>query len=281
MKQPRGTGSLRPRETQDDRSRDHRPGHRLHQAQGKWRRSHFFTFLSYTQTHEPVDPHPDYYGKTGNGSFADVLAQTDDYVGEVSWIRSMSLALKEEHDGHLYVRQWARRCTEVVRFHRPVAKRYVFSPTKVRLPSTVPDPLARERSPAEQVSNEVVHQIDLFPTVASIIGADLPTDRVYRRMLTRSDFLMGRYREVSLESLWLSTSAMCSFGVKWRNWKLLLREIDEETYAIQGDGIPFSLQLCSSIRKKRCRSSITSTTPGWIFRCTRFSRITRHLSRKI
>ena len=40
-------------------------------------------FLSYTQTHEPVDPHPDYYGKTGHGSFADVLAQTDDYVGEL------------------------------------------------------------------------------------------------------------------------------------------------------------------------------------------------------
>ena len=43
----------------------------------------FFVFLSYTQTHEPVDPHPDYFGKTGYGSFADVLAQTDDYVGEL------------------------------------------------------------------------------------------------------------------------------------------------------------------------------------------------------
>jgi len=43
----------------------------------------FFVFLPYTQTHEPVDPHPDYYGKTGNGSFADVLAQTDAYVGDL------------------------------------------------------------------------------------------------------------------------------------------------------------------------------------------------------
>ncbi len=41
----------------------------------------FFAFLPYTQTHEPVDPHPDFYGKTGNGNFADVLAQTDSYVG--------------------------------------------------------------------------------------------------------------------------------------------------------------------------------------------------------
>jgi arylsulfatase len=43
----------------------------------------FFAFLPYTQTHEPVDAHPDYKGKTGNGSFADVLAQTDAYVGEL------------------------------------------------------------------------------------------------------------------------------------------------------------------------------------------------------
>ena len=43
----------------------------------------FFAFLPYTQTHEPVDPHPDYKGRTGNGSFADVLAQTDAYVGEL------------------------------------------------------------------------------------------------------------------------------------------------------------------------------------------------------
>jgi arylsulfatase len=43
----------------------------------------FFAYLPYTQTHEPVDAHPDYKGKTRNGSFADVLAQTDAYVGEL------------------------------------------------------------------------------------------------------------------------------------------------------------------------------------------------------
>ena len=39
--------------------------------------------MPYTQTHEPVDAHPDFKGKTGNCSFADVLAQTDAYVGEI------------------------------------------------------------------------------------------------------------------------------------------------------------------------------------------------------
>ena len=45
--------------------------------------SHSFAYLPYTQTHEPVDAHPDFKGSTGNGSFADVLAQTDAYVGEL------------------------------------------------------------------------------------------------------------------------------------------------------------------------------------------------------
>jgi arylsulfatase len=43
----------------------------------------FFAFVPYTQTHLPVEPHPDNKGKTGNGHWADVLAQTDAYVGEI------------------------------------------------------------------------------------------------------------------------------------------------------------------------------------------------------
>jgi len=41
----------------------------------------FFLFIPYTQTHMPVYPHPDFRGITRNGDFADVLAQTDAYVG--------------------------------------------------------------------------------------------------------------------------------------------------------------------------------------------------------
>ena len=53
----------------------------------------FFAYLPYTQTHEPVDAHPDFKGKTGNGSFADVLAQTDATWAN-SWIRLMSWGSK-------------------------------------------------------------------------------------------------------------------------------------------------------------------------------------------
>ncbi|MDH3671995.1 MAG: sulfatase-like hydrolase/transferase [Gammaproteobacteria bacterium] len=41
----------------------------------------FFVYLPYTQTHYPALPHPDFVGKTGNGRWADVLAQVDAYNG--------------------------------------------------------------------------------------------------------------------------------------------------------------------------------------------------------
>ena len=43
----------------------------------------FFLFIPYTQTHMPVTPHPEFAGITKNGDFADVLAQTDAYVGRL------------------------------------------------------------------------------------------------------------------------------------------------------------------------------------------------------
>ncbi|MDG1820222.1 MAG: sulfatase-like hydrolase/transferase, partial [Porticoccaceae bacterium] len=43
----------------------------------------FFAYVPYTQTHDPIKPHPDFKGKTGNGDFADVLAQIDHYIGRL------------------------------------------------------------------------------------------------------------------------------------------------------------------------------------------------------
>ncbi len=43
----------------------------------------FFLYLPYTATHYPTRPHPDFAGKTGNGSWADLLLQIDTYTGRL------------------------------------------------------------------------------------------------------------------------------------------------------------------------------------------------------
>lgn len=43
----------------------------------------FFVYLPYTATHFPTLPHPDFAGKSENGSWADLLMQIDSYLGEL------------------------------------------------------------------------------------------------------------------------------------------------------------------------------------------------------
>ena len=193
----------------------------------------FFVFLSYTQTHEPVDPHPDYYGKTGNGSFADVLAQTDDYVGEL--LNTIDdLGLKENTIVIFTSDNGREGIPRSFGFTGPW-RAGMFSPYEgsLRVPFLVRWP---GQIPAGRVSNEMMHAVDLLPTVAAIIDAELPDDRVYDGA-DQTAFLTGKTKKSARESVVIYIGNVL-FGVKWRNWKLLLREMDEDTYAIKEMAYP-------------------------------------------
>ena len=182
----------------------------------------FFTFLAYTQTHEPVDPHPDYYGKTGNGSFADVLAQTDDYVGELlATIDELGL---KENTIFIFTSDNGREGVPRSFGFTGPWRSGMFSPYEgsLRVPFLVRWP---GKIPPGQVSNDIVHQIDLFPTLASIVGADLPKNRVIDGA-DQSDFFMGKADTSARESVIIYIGNEL-FGAKWRNWKILLKEIDD------------------------------------------------------
>lgn len=181
----------------------------------------FFTFLAYTQTHEPVDPHPDYYGKTGHGSFADVLKQTDDYIGELlDTIDELGLKddtifiFTSDNGREGVVRSWG--------FTGPW-RGSMFSPYEgsLRVPFLVRWPAG---IPPGQVSNDVVHQVDLVPTIASIIGYRLPGDRIYDGV-DQSGFLMGKEESSARDSIVIYIGNEL-FGAKWRNWKILFKEVD-------------------------------------------------------
>ena len=89
--------------------------------------------------------------------------------------------------------------------------------------------------PAKQVSNDIVHTIDLFPTLANFVGADIPQDRILDGV-DQSDFLMGKAKKSARESMVIYLTSEL-FGAKWRNWKILLKELDEG-YAIKNIAYP-------------------------------------------
>ncbi len=193
----------------------------------------FFAYLPYTQTHEPVDPHPDFYGKTGNGSFADVLAQTDAYVGELlSTIDELGLK-----DDTIFIFTSDNGREGVPRsfgFTGPW-RAGMFSPYEgsLRVPFLIRWP---GQIPAKSVSNEIFHQIDLFPTIASFVGAELPDDRIIDGV-DQSNFLKGNSEKSSRDSMVIYIGNDL-FGAKWRNWKLLLKELDDDGYGIKNMAYP-------------------------------------------
>ena len=193
----------------------------------------FFAYLPYTQTHEPVDPHPDFYGSTGNGSFADVLAQTDVYVGELLdtvdglGIRDDTIFIFTSDNG----REGVPRSFG---FTGPW-RSGMFSPYEgsLRVPFLVRWP---DQIPAGRVSNEIVHQMDVFSTVAGFAGVNVPSDRVIDGV-DQSQFFRGETEQSARESLVIYIGNTL-FGAKWRNWKILLREMDEDGYGIKEMAYP-------------------------------------------
>ncbi len=183
----------------------------------------FFLYIPYTQTHEPVDPHPDYNGKTGNGSFADVLAQTDAYVGELlDTIDKLGL---KENTIFIFTSDNGRESVPRSFGFTGPWRGAMFSPYEgsLRVPFLIRWP---GKIPPKRVSNEIVHQIDLFPTLAKFIGATLPKDRIMDGV-DQSDFLLGKSEKSARESVIIYIGNEL-FGVKWRNWKLLLKNIDKD-----------------------------------------------------
>ena len=106
----------------------------------------------------------------------------------------------------------------------------MFSPYEgsLRVPFLIRYP---GKIPARQVSNDIVHQIDLFPTLASFVGGKIPQDRILDGV-DQSEFFMGKSEKSARDSMVIYIGNNL-FGAKWRNWKILLKEMDEDSYAIQ------------------------------------------------
>jgi len=105
----------------------------------------------------------------------------------------------------------------------------MFSPYEgsLRVPFLIRYP---DKIPARQVSNDMVHLVDIFPTLANFVGGDIPQDRVLDGV-DQSGFLTGKAENSARESIVIYVGNTL-FGVKWRNWKMLIKEMDEENYAI-------------------------------------------------
>lgn len=180
-------------------------------------RKPFLAYVSLTQPHLPTLPNPAFAGKTGNGDWADMLAEMDYNVGQMLdavdrlSIRDNTLVVFTSDNGPEYVRPWdgvAGPWRGTYFTHLEASLRVPFM---ARWPS---------RIPAGRVSNEIFHQVDLLPTFSKLVGGTVPTDRAIDGV-DQTPFLLGQSEKSNRVGFPVFVSDRMQ-AVKWRKLEAAL-----------------------------------------------------------
>jgi arylsulfatase len=169
-----------------------------------------------TQIHFPTLTHPDFIGKTGAGDIADAMAELDYNVGRILdaidklGVGRNTIVFWCTDNGAEGRRPWRGSAGPWSGFYNSVMEGGIRTPCIVRWPG---------RIPAGRVSNELVHEIDFFPTIAAAAGADIvPKDRAIDGV-NQLSFFEGKQEKSNRESVLLHANAQLR-AVKWHDWKL-------------------------------------------------------------
>jgi arylsulfatase len=175
----------------------------------------FFAYVPITQLHFPSLAHPDFVGRTGHGEMADSLAEMDHRVGQIVdavdrlGIAEETILLFGSDNGPEFRRPWRGTAGYWRSTYHTAMEGSLRVPFMLRWTGKVP---------GGGVSNEIVHIADLFPTIARIVGADLPSDRPIDGV-DQLDFFLGRQPHSNREGfVYYIKNEMRA--VKWRDWKM-------------------------------------------------------------
>jgi arylsulfatase A-like enzyme len=175
----------------------------------------FFAYATLTQPHLPTLPNPAFVGKTGNGEWADMLAEMDHNVGQMLdavdrlGLRDNTIVIFASDNGPEFIKPWDGWAGPWRGQYFTALEGGIRVPFLVRWPGKVP---------AGRVSDEIVHGVDLFPTLASIAGAAVPKDRPIDGV-DQSNFFLGKTEKSHREGILIWCADRLQ-AVKWRNYKV-------------------------------------------------------------
>jgi arylsulfatase len=178
-------------------------------------RKPFFLFYPITQVHFPTLPHPDFAGKTGAGDIGDAMADVDYNVGLiVSAVKRLGIDRNTmifwcTDNGAEGRRPWRGSSGPWRGFYNSVMEGGIRTPCVIRWTG---------RIPPRQVTNEIIHELDIFPTIAAAAGADIvPKDRAIDGV-NQLPFLERKQPHSARESALFFTGRQIR-AVKWKDWK--------------------------------------------------------------
>jgi len=174
----------------------------------------FYAYVSSSMVHFPTLPNPEFAGKTGNGDWADCLAEMDYRTGQIldaikeAGIEDNTLVIFTSDNGAEATDPWEGDSGPWRGTYFTAMEGGIRAPFIIRWPGKVP---------AGRVSNEIVHIVDLFTTLARIGGAEVPKDRPIDGV-DQLDFFLGKQENSNREWFPAYVADRLS-AVKWRNWK--------------------------------------------------------------
>ncbi len=202
----------------------------------------FFVYLPYTATHFPTLVHPEFAGKSGNGPWADMLMQIDAYTGKILdtldelGVSKNTIVIFTADNGPELVHGNNMATLETTSQGSAGPWRgtlFTGFEGSLRVPFAVRWP---GKIPAGISSDEIVHEMDLFPTLAKIAGGKVPDDRIIDG-IDMSDFFLGKQKKSGREGV-IVYMGNDVYGVKWRNWKLNFKELDTVFGEVKEYGMP-------------------------------------------
>lgn len=177
----------------------------------------FFAYVSSSMVHMPTLPNPEFVGKTGNGDWADCLAEMDYRTGQIldaikdGGIENNTVVVFASDNGPEGTSPWEGDSGPWRGTYFTAMEASLRAPFIIRWPGKIP---------AGRVSNEIVHIVDMCRTLARIGGAEMPTDRPIDG-IDQLEFFLGKQENSNRDGCLAYVSDRL-YAVKWRNWKMHL-----------------------------------------------------------
>lgn len=175
----------------------------------------FFAYLPLAFPHFPAVPSSEFVGITGHGDFADSMVENDTRVGRLMdhldnlGVGDETIVIYTSDNGAEDVLPWRGWSGPWGGSYFTAMEGCLRVPFIMRWPG---------RIEAGAISNEITHAVDIFSTLISIAGGDIPGDRPIDG-IDLQPFLVGESPTSGREHV------LCFVGdvlhaVKWKNWKL-------------------------------------------------------------
>ena len=215
----------------------------------------YFLYVPLTQLHFPTIPHRDFEGVSKKGDFADSVMEMDARVGQIidavdaSGTAENTLFIFASDNGPEYRRPWRGSAGMWTGTYHTAMEGALRVPLVARWPGRIPTGF---------VSNEIVHVVDLFPTLAEVAGVKVPDDRPIDGV-DQLPFFTGKTEKSNREGFVYFIKDEIR-AAKWRDWKMhFVWEVEPNAGANHLE-TPYLFNLIQDPKEE----SDVSSTQGWV-----------------